>query len=55
MADKHTIEQLEAMLEGHDENQPIEILPNGEVVEREGWKDREVEILTKRRDLGGTY
>lgn len=52
-----TIEELEAILE-QDEDQPLEILPNGEIRatggstadERSGKKP-----LTMREDLGGEY
>ncbi|MCY4470773.1 MAG: hypothetical protein OXC08_18825 [Thiotrichales bacterium] len=48
-----TIEELEAMLE-HAEECPIEILPNGDIRQREGT-DRVLKPLTMRQNLGGEY
>lgn len=53
MDEKPSIEQLEAMLDDAEEC-PIEILPNGEIRQREGT-DRVRKPLTMRQPLGGEY
>ena len=54
---KTTIRELEAILES-EEDEPIEILPNGEVRPRGGSDPAERRYkkpLTMREDLGGEY
>lgn len=57
MAQKLTIEQLEAILD-QEEEIPIEILPNGEIRARNQTSSFEIggkKPLTMREDLGGEY
>ncbi len=57
MAKKPTIRELEALLES-EEDEPIEILPNGEIRRRGGSDPEERRYkkpLTMREDLGGEY
>ncbi|MDE2833725.1 MAG: hypothetical protein OXM02_04310 [Bacteroidota bacterium] len=57
MAKKPTIKELEELLDSEEE-EPIEILPNGEIRVR-GGSDREEtnykKPLTLRENLGGEY
>ncbi|MXX62697.1 MAG: hypothetical protein F4112_03685 [Holophagales bacterium] len=57
MAKKPTIRELEALLES-EEDEPIEILPNGEIRPRGGSdaaERRYKKPLTMRENLGGEY
>ena len=57
MARKPTIEELERLLESEEDN-PIEILPNGEIRAVGGSDPAERDFkkpLTMREDLGGEY
>ncbi len=51
-----SIEELEAILQG-DEDVPIQILPNGEIVasDKGGEKNGQRSPLTYRENLGGEY
>lgn len=54
---KLTIAELEALLD-RDEDETIEILPNGEIRRREGTDESEIapkKPLTFREQLGGEY
>lgn len=51
---KLSIEQLEKLLEKDDE-QEIEILPNGEVIVKGTNENKNIKPLTYKEQLGGEY